>query len=399
MVSNKRNTTLSIAGAFATFLAISSTCTADRVFITNGAGNTDIYPGCPIDIGFRVQYSDLAQLKWVQLQVLGADNSLMIEGLDNSTRTQWDDTRTKTVTWTVPNHWPSGDYIVRAFGNATYPCHHGTRREHCDFALEDRETFHLRPIAASQGCPSSSSASTIKPSSSPSSTNGTPTTAQSPPKDAPSGNSADNYLKSSLDVLNKNLASENLSPPSTTETSDSNLIQTSIDQSATQRVQDQTILKVLDEVRDYNLQKSTLTLLASGNVIHMADRMDSSTIARFVQTIELSNSALHSKTGKSFGSIELVAALHKNNSLIVTPPANPTSTTTTMTPTTGPSTTMTAPFNHTEINPFGRGFVQQHDKNQIQDKSNDASCRTSMTSTTRGLFAAALTAVIVTLTL
>jgi hypothetical protein len=46
--------------------------------------------GCPIDIGFRVQYSDLAQLKWVQLQVLGTNNLLMIEGLDNSTRAQWD---------------------------------------------------------------------------------------------------------------------------------------------------------------------------------------------------------------------------------------------------------------------------------------------------------------------
>ncbi|KAG0275846.1 hypothetical protein BGZ95_008315 [Linnemannia exigua] len=329
----------------------------------------------------------------------------MVEGLDNSTRAQWDGTRTKTVTWSVPNDWPSGDYIVRAFGNATYPCHNGARREHCDFALEDRETFHLHQLAANQGCPSSSSASSIKPSSSsPSSANGAPTTALSPPKGAPPGISADNYNKSSLNLLSKNLAGEKLNFPSTTATSDNNssssdtndLIQSSIDQSATQRIQDQTILKVLDELRDYNLQMSTLTLLTSGRVIPMADRMDSSTIARFVQTIELTNSAIHSQTGNSFGSLDLVAALHKNNSLIVTPPQNPTSTTTT---TTRPSATMVAPFNHTEVNPFGRGFVQQHDQNQIQDKSNDVSCIASMRSTTRGLFVAALTAVIGTLIL
>ncbi|KAG0201312.1 hypothetical protein BGX33_010412 [Mortierella sp. NVP41] len=96
--------------------------------------------GCPVDIGFRVQYSDLAQLKWVQLQVLGADNSL-IEGLDNSTQAQWDDKRTKTVTWTVPNDWPTGDYVIRAFGNASYPCQLGTRGSIATLHLRTKRPF------------------------------------------------------------------------------------------------------------------------------------------------------------------------------------------------------------------------------------------------------------------
>ncbi|KAF9142935.1 hypothetical protein BG015_000594 [Linnemannia schmuckeri] len=322
--------------------------------------------GCPVEIEFRVQYSDLAQLKWVQLQVLGADNSLMIEGLDNSTRAQWDNTRTKTVTWTVPNSWPSGDYIIRVFGNASYPCQHGTRREYCTFALEDRETFHLHPLAASQGCPLSS----VKPSSP--STVGTPPTAHNAntKKGAAqpvSGNSGDNYIKSSQDLLNKNLAQE------------------FIDQSVTQRIQDQTILKVLDEIRDYSLQKSTLTL-KTGDVIPMADRMDSSTITRFVQTLELSNSTFRSQTGgKGVSSIELVTALHKNSSLVVIPPASPSS-----------IIAMTIPFNHTEFNPFGRTFIQG-DQDQIQDKkSNDASFR--IDTTTIVFTAAALVAVVGSMT-
>jgi len=46
--------------------------------------------GCPVELGFRVQYSDLAMLGWVQLQVLAADNTVLIDALDNSTRESWD---------------------------------------------------------------------------------------------------------------------------------------------------------------------------------------------------------------------------------------------------------------------------------------------------------------------
>lgn len=222
-----------------------------------------------------------------------------------------------------------------------------------------------------------------------------------------SGNSADSYDKSNQDLLSKNLAAEKNAPSTSTtingtsknnDISYGNLVQMTIDQSATQRIQDQTILKVLDEIRDYNIQKSTLTL-KSGDAIPMSDRMDSSTIARFIQTLELSNSALRRSqnggrggVGAGVGSIELIAAFHKNSSLIVIPPVNPSSSTATT-----PPVTTIVPFNHTEINPFGRGFIQD-DQNQIQDKkSNDAGCRmTGMTTTTtvQGLLAAALAAVV-----
>ncbi|KAF9146166.1 hypothetical protein BGX30_003511 [Mortierella sp. GBA39] len=391
MASYKKNIPLSIAGAITAFLAIASTSAADHVFLTNKADATDIYPGCPVDIGFRVQYSDLAQLKWVQLQVLGADNSLMIEGLDNSTRAQWDDTRKKTVTWTVPNNWPSGDYIVRAFGNASYPCQHGTRREHCDFALEDRETFHLHPLAASQGCPFTS----LKPPSPP--TIGTPTAHDTVNKEGASqppvpGNSAASYSKSSQDLLNKNLAAETSTPSLTFNENDNNLVQKTIDQSETQRIQDQTIFTVLDEMRGYNLQKSTLTL-KTGDVVPMLDRMNSSTITRFIQTLELSNSALRSLNGGKggVGSMLLVAALQRNSSLIITPPVTPSSTTAATS-----TLTTTTPFNYTEVNRFDRGFIQD-DQGQIQDNlSNDARTRTGMT---RTLFATALVAIVGSLTL
>ncbi|KAF9088748.1 hypothetical protein BGX23_007126 [Mortierella sp. AD031] len=348
------NTPLSIAGAIAAFLAISSISTADRVFLTNTAG-------CPVDIGFRVQYSDLAQLKWVQLQVLGADNSL-IEGLDNSTQAQWDDKRTKTVTWTVPNDWPTGDYVIRAFGNA-------------------------------QGCPSPSNSS-----SSPSSfSTGMTTPAPSSNKDAPpsGGNSAESYRKSNQELFNQNLAAEKKSSTETTNgmpNNDSSLVQKTIDQSAVPRVQDQTILNVQDEIRDYNIQKLTLTLKNKGEVIPMSEWMDSATIARFIQTLELSLSTLHRQSGKGnmVKSSELVSFLHKNSFMIVIPPVSPASTAT--------------PFNYTEINPFGRELVQheEQDQDQIQDKkSNDASSggnkATSMT--TQGLFAAVLAAVVGTMTL
>lgn len=303
------------------------------------------------------------------------------------------DTREKTVTWTVPNNWPSGDYIVRAFGNASYPCQHGTRREHCDFALEDRETFHLHPLAASQGCPLSSA----KPSSpSPIGTSTAHDTVIKVGAAQPSvmGNSAASYSKSSQDLLNKNLAAETNTPSSTVNANDNNLIQKTIDQSATQRIQDQTILKVLDEMRDYNFQKSTLTL-KTGDIVPMSDRMDSSTITRFIQTLELSNSALLNLNGGKggVGSMELVVALHRNSSLIIIPPASPSPssiTATTSTPTT------TAPFNYTEINPFGRGFVQDSQSQTQDKKSNDASIRTGMA---RTVFAAALVAVVGSLAL
>ncbi|KAF9920438.1 hypothetical protein FBU30_009757 [Linnemannia zychae] len=344
-----------------TFLSISGTVIAFLVFTSKSTA------GCPIDISYYVQYSDLAQLKWVQLQILGPDNSLMVESLDNSTRAYWNDLRTKTVTWDVPKHWPLGDYIIRAFGNASYPCQRGAQREHCDFELEDRETFHLQALPVGQVCPISLSGSSF-----PSTTDGAPLLSPSLPRESTmsSGNSADSYIKSSIDLLSKNLASASLDDENSFSNNDSN--QKSIYNSGIQKIQDQTILKVLDEILDYNLQTSTLTLRHNGQVVPMSDWMDNSTIERFVQTLELSKSNFYRLTGKNVGSNELIETLQKNISLITIPPLSSLSSPQDSTTTEGLLTTKaTAPFNHTEVNPFGRGFVQQ-DQNQTQGKSSDA---------------------------
>ncbi|KAG0049519.1 hypothetical protein BGZ83_005705 [Gryganskiella cystojenkinii] len=138
-----------------TIIAVSSPVGADRVFWALPANNTDIYAGCPVELGFRVQYSDLAMLGWVQLQVLAANNSVVVDSLDNSTRSSWDLERSKNITWSVPATLPVGDYILRAFGNGSYPCKENGRRTFCQFPLEDRETVHLHALASGQSCPQS----------------------------------------------------------------------------------------------------------------------------------------------------------------------------------------------------------------------------------------------------
>ncbi|GJJ71601.1 hypothetical protein EMPS_03951 [Entomortierella parvispora] len=106
----------------------------------------------------------MAMLQWVQLQVLAADDTVLIEGLDNSTRESWDLKRAKNVTWTVPHDWAEGDYILRAFGNGSYPCTENGHRTFCQFPMEDRETIHLHVLPEGQSCPQSlvpSSAPTV----------------------------------------------------------------------------------------------------------------------------------------------------------------------------------------------------------------------------------------------
>ncbi|KAF9362722.1 hypothetical protein BGX34_005611 [Mortierella sp. NVP85] len=110
--------------------------------------------GCDIKLGFRVQYSDMAMLNNVQLQVLDAKDQVLLENLDNSTREEWDDVRAKNVTWSVPGNWPSGDYTLRAFGNASYPCTGDDgRRTFCLLMLEDRQILHLQQPMAGQTYP------------------------------------------------------------------------------------------------------------------------------------------------------------------------------------------------------------------------------------------------------
>jgi len=63
------------------------------------------------------------------------------------------DVRAKNVTWSVPDNWPSGDYTLRAFGNASYPCTGDDgRRTFCLLMLEDRQILHLQQPMAGQTC-------------------------------------------------------------------------------------------------------------------------------------------------------------------------------------------------------------------------------------------------------
>ncbi|KAF9344743.1 hypothetical protein BGX26_003967 [Mortierella sp. AD094] len=165
---------LSTAALAMRLLSLSSVISADRVFWTNPTNNSNVYAGCDLELGFRVQYSDLAILGYVQLQVLDSENKVMVEDIDNSTREDWDSVRAKNVTWSVPQDWPAGDYILRAFGNAHYSCKENGQRTFCPLLLEDRETIHVEHLMAGQGCPavatpSSASTSTPSPSSSSSS--------------------------------------------------------------------------------------------------------------------------------------------------------------------------------------------------------------------------------------
>ncbi|KAG0237918.1 hypothetical protein BGW42_008018 [Actinomortierella wolfii] len=121
--------------------------------------------GCSIDVGYRVQYSDLALLHWVQLEVLDAD-SQPLATIDNTTRAEWEETdRAHTVKWTIPSTWADGYYVIRAHGNASFPCVESGMRQFCTLELEDRETIYVQTPETAGLCPPepSTSASTKDP--------------------------------------------------------------------------------------------------------------------------------------------------------------------------------------------------------------------------------------------
>ncbi|KAG0255284.1 hypothetical protein BG011_005215 [Mortierella polycephala] len=123
-----------------------------------------------MDIGFRVQYSDLAMLAWVQLQILDVNDNITVENIDNSSRTDWDDTRSKNLTWNVPSEWATNDYTLRAHGDAYFRCTKNNVATFCPLRLEDRETLHVRPLPEGQKCPSSVFSSSTSPSATANST-------------------------------------------------------------------------------------------------------------------------------------------------------------------------------------------------------------------------------------
>ncbi|KAG0021331.1 hypothetical protein BGZ82_011352 [Podila clonocystis] len=130
---------------------------ADKIYWTQPLNNSDVYTGCPLALGYRIQYSDLAMLRWVQLQVLSPDGeTVLADRIDNTTRDTWDaeNVRAKNVIWTIPGHWAPGPYILRAFGDSTYPCTKEGVRIMCVLELQDREIIQLKQLPAGATCDS-----------------------------------------------------------------------------------------------------------------------------------------------------------------------------------------------------------------------------------------------------
>ncbi|KAG0358752.1 hypothetical protein BG005_001876 [Podila minutissima] len=139
--------------AIASLAAVS----ADKIYWTQPSNNAEVYAGCPLELGYRVQYSDLAMLQWVQLQVLSSDGeTVLADRIDNTTRDTWDaqNVRAKNVTWTVPGHWAPGPYILRAFGDSFYSCTKEGIRTWCLLELEDREIIQLKQLPEGASCES-----------------------------------------------------------------------------------------------------------------------------------------------------------------------------------------------------------------------------------------------------
>ncbi|KAF9156479.1 hypothetical protein BG015_004960 [Linnemannia schmuckeri] len=373
MAPNQRYT-LPVMGTLATILVFSSIAQADRVFLTKPTSNIDIFAGCPVDLGFRVQYSGLAMLKTVQLQVLGTDSSVLIDSLGYSPRTEWGDTHTRDISWTVPADWTPGDYVVRAFGNATYPCVQDRHHARCSVVLEDRETIHLKPLAAGgQGCPSITktliSENTQSNDLTQSSEDQQEIASSDPVSTSSPQDKTDTPSSSANSSSDNVVASNNTDTESSGTEGSSTQLRIILNQATLERIQDQTIRKVLNDTQDYNLLNATMTLL-NGTVVPMSDLMDNSTSTRFIQTLETTNATLTSSSNtnnttglpKAMGTAELIEALHKNTSLIQTPKSSNSNST----------MSFTLEHNNTTANPSGRQF-EQHDGDQIQDKSMEGS--------------------------
>ncbi|KAG0090192.1 hypothetical protein BGZ92_003461 [Podila epicladia] len=145
-------TTFATAG-----IASLAVVSADKIYWTQPSNNTEVYAGCPLELGYRVQYSDLAMLQWVQLQVLSSGGeTVLADRIDNTTRDTWDaqNVRAKNVTWTVPGHWAPGPYILRAFGDSFYSCTKEGIRTWCLLELQDREIIQLKQLPAGATCES-----------------------------------------------------------------------------------------------------------------------------------------------------------------------------------------------------------------------------------------------------
>lgn len=289
------------------------------------------------------------------------------------------DAHLKDISWTVPADWASGDYIVRAVGNATYPCTQDGHHTRCSLVLEDRETVHLKPLdAGGQGCPTVTKtliSDDIQSNNSTQPSEGGQEVASSDPTST--NNPQDNTDTSSTSSINSSynaLASNSTGAKAGGIEGSSTQLHIILNQATLERIQDQNIRKILNDTQDYNVLSATVTLL-NGTVVPMSDLMDNSTLTRFIQTLKSTNATLASRLSSTsntssnstglphvLGTAELIEAVHKDSSLIQVPkPSNSNST-----------VSFTLDHNNTTTNPSGRQFSQE-DGDQIQDKSKEAS--------------------------
>ncbi|KAF9341043.1 hypothetical protein BGZ91_011203 [Linnemannia elongata] len=348
-----------VVATLAILLSVSSIAQADRVFLTKPTENTDIFAGCPVDLGFRVQYSDLAMLKTVQLQILGADNSVLIDNLGYTSRTEWGDTHMKDIPWMVPADWTPGDYIVRAFGNATYPCIQDGLHARCSLVLEDRETVHLKSLdAGGQGCPTITktliSDDAQLSNSTQSSEGGQEVVSSDPANTSNSQDKTDTPGTSFDNSSNNTITSNSTGTEASGIEGSSTQLHIILNEATLERIQDQAIRKVLNDIQDYNILNSTLTLL-NGTVT--TDAILSSRLSSTANTNSNSTGLPH-----VLGTAELIEALHKDSSLIQAPKSSNSNST----------VSFTLDHNNTSTDPSGRQFSQE-DSDQIQDKSKEAS--------------------------
>ncbi|KAF9109637.1 hypothetical protein BGX27_007385 [Mortierella sp. AM989] len=397
MYTKKSSTILLAATAIAAILSSSPTVSADHVFITAPTNTSQIYAGCAAELGYRVQFSDMAILKWVQLQILDADNSVVVDNIDHASREQWGESRSRSLSWQVPADFTPGEYTLRAFGNATYPCNDNKTGRHrrCELVLEDKETLHLQALNAEQACPSATTTKEAEP---------VITTQETPQeggleanvdlmaggqKSKGSGDSSNTYGQGNTDYISKNLISDKNST-SNNSTEGTSGYSTSLqlvpsgsstnatDGIAEMKLQEQTIRNVIQESKDYNAKNETLTL-NNGTVVAISTMIsDKATVTRFLETLDHTNSTLANSTmsatsittatnttstmqnsttlttedWKHLNSTQLLDVLHHNSSLIAIAPA-------------------THSISGTQL---GRNFAQEGvDAEQIQNKSSESS--------------------------
>ncbi|KAF9412901.1 hypothetical protein BGZ76_005122 [Entomortierella beljakovae] len=417
MRTGKRTNSKLAAAAMAVTLVSSSIVSADHVYITKPSDTTEIYSGCPVDLGYRVQYSDMAILKWVQLQLLQADKTVVIDKLDYATRDQWGESRTRSISWQVPADLTPGEYTLSAFGNATYPCNDfkSGRRNRCEFYLEDQKALNIHTLSADQKCPTDAiTATTLTPN--PAATQETPknevggdilnVSVGLPTNGENSGDSSNSYSQSTLDYISKNLALDkggaSQTGVSTGTTGYSNPLQltpvsndnntSTVNITAETQQQNQIIRMVIQESKDFDAKNETVTLNNGTTVPLMKMFPDKLTANRFLETLDLSNKTLANTTStitettqedsntthqnmtatsidkgltndwKHLTSTQLLEELHNNSSLITLAPS-----------------TSTHSISGTQM---GRNFAQHEDGDQIQDKTSGTNRLFTSTSST-----------------